>query len=193
MKKLLLVPVLLVAALFSMNASAQDPTCSTVIWHQEVLDRMSAVEDYCQEIVMKEGAWYAKFRARVVRQNPASTTVKYQMPDGNWSQNERAHPAITSRAELNGRDVLISELGEGTEVNVYMMEGEENFSIPAPAAAATTAAAAEPEPEPMAEPEPAPEPAPAVLPKTAGQASWLAILGTLLILVSAGFYVRRQF
>ncbi|HKJ18825.1 MAG TPA: LPXTG cell wall anchor domain-containing protein [Xanthomonadales bacterium] len=194
MKKFLLSPVLLIAALISFNAQAQDPTCDTIVWTDTAIERIAAVGDYCLEMDQKDGAWYAKFRARVERQNPVSTTVKYQRPDGSWSGNVRAHPDISERAELNGRDVLVSELGQGTEVSVYLKEGD-NFSLPAPAAtaAAAPAATSAPDPEPAAEPEPEPEPAPRMLPKTAGQANWLALLGTLLIMLSAGVYVRRQF
>ena len=55
--------------------------------------------------------------------------------------------------------------------------------------------AAEPEPmaaAPAAEPEPEPEPAPVMLPKTAGNANWLAVFGTLLVLLSSVLYVRRN-
>lgn len=181
--------VVLVTAAFAMNANAQDPTCANITWSAAATERLSTIADYCLGMEQEDGAWYAKFKTRVVRQNPTSTTVKFQRPDGTWSQDERMHPDISSRAELENHDVLISELGQGTEVSVYVIE-EGNFTAPAPVAAAATSAPAS---APAAAPAAAPEPAPAMLPKTAGQANWLAILGTLLILVSAGFYVRRQF
>jgi LPXTG-motif cell wall-anchored protein len=196
MKSKWITPVLALVALvaFSLSAHAQTPTCANVVWSAAAKERIPEVEKHCQEVVDRDGTWYARIHAKVVRQNPASTTVQFQNPDGTWSKIERVHPPEDFRAQIAGKDVKIADLNPGQEVNVYVRD-QGNFTIPAAAAATSAPApapAAAPAPAPAAAPAPQPEPRPAALPKTAGNANWLALIGTLLVLLSAGLYVRRQ-
>jgi len=181
---------LVIAMAFSLTAQAQSPTCADVVWNQAALDRIPQVENHCQEVVNRNGSWYARIHAKVVRQNPASTTVQFQNPDGTWSKTERVHSPVDFTAQIAGKDVKISDLNPGQEVNVYLRD-QGNFTVRN--VASTSAPAPAPAPAPAAAPAPKPEPKPAMLPKTAGQANWLALMGTLLVLLSAGLYIRRQF
>lgn len=188
--KLLKSALLLLAVLpFSLTAQAQTPSCDNITWNATALERLPTAPNHCLEVVERNGAWYAKMRARVVRQGPASTTVRFQNADGTWSNSERVHPPRGMTAELDGREVRISDMGAGQEVNIYALS-DEYFTVPAQMAAEEPAPAAS-EPEPAAEP--AYEAAPAVLPKTAGNANWLALTGALLVLLSLGLYLRRNF
>lgn len=192
MKSKLLKPTLVLAmtAAFSLDANAQTPSCDNIVWNATALERLPTAEQHCLEVVERNGAWYAKMRARIVRQNPASTTVRFQNADGSWSDSERVHPPRGMMAELEGREVRIVDMSPGQEVNVYALS-DEYFSVPAEVAAAEPEAA-EPEPAPAVEPEPAYEEAPATLPTTAGNANWLAVMGMLLVVLSAGLYLRRN-
>lgn len=176
---------------FSVNASAQTPTCADVVWSAALLEATPTIANHCLEMVERGGEWYAKVQTKIVRHGANSTVVRYREPDGSWSAAERAYPPRGFKAEIAGQEVLISQTTPGQELNVYAgSEGGENFSIPMLAASSAAAPAAAP--APAAEPEPAPmeevyeEPAPAALPTTAGQSGWLAILGVMLLLL-AGF------
>lgn len=178
------------SAMFSVSAMAQSPTCDDVVWNAAVLERTPTMADHCLEVVQRDGAWYAKTTAKVVRQGVNSTVVRYLNRDGSWGESERAYPPRGFTANIAGQDVKIADLAAGQEVNVYVMD-HENFDIPMLASAsAAPMAAADPEPEP--EPEPAYEPAPAALPSTAGQANWLAVMGSLLMLMAAAVHVGRN-
>jgi len=193
MKKTMILSGLALAAgmSFSISASAQTPTCSNVVWDQDVLAGSPHIAEHCLEVVERNGAWYAKMRAKIVRHSASSTLVRYQKENGVWSTAERTYPPRGMTAEIDGQDVEISKLQPGQEVNVYVLD-EDYFKVPSQVAAAPAAAPAAP--APAADPAPAPEPAPAMLPKTASQTNWLAVLGTLLILlggVSAVFRSRN--
>ena len=182
------VMVLLATMGFALNAQAQAPSCDDIVWSAEALERAPAVTRHCLEVVQRDGGWYARSHARVVRQNPASTTVNFQNADGSWSDNERVHPRMDLKAQLEDQEVAIEDMAPGQEVNIYVLD-QGNFSVPDQVAAADTGMS---EPEPAAEPEPEPEPEPTMLPKTAGQANWLAVIGILLIVLSGALYVRRN-
>jgi hypothetical protein len=185
---------------FSVNAAAQSPTCADVVWSAAMLEATPNIANHCLEMVERGGEWYAKVQVKIVRHGANSTVVRYREPDGSWSAAERAYPPRGFSAEIADQEVLISQTVPGQELNVYASsQGGENFTIPMLAATAPESAAApEPEaaPEPVAAPEPAEEvyeePAPAVLPTTAGQAGWLAILGVMLLLVAGVAHVVRS-
>jgi len=173
---------------FSSSVSAQtttsSPTCADATWSEALLQAVPNIDTHCLEIVQRDGNYFAKVQARIVRQGARSTVVRFRQPDGSWSTSERAHPPRGFRADIAGRDVAVSQLAAGQEVNIYYGPQSPNtFTL----ASYQDAAPQEVEPMEVAvmeEPAPEPEPAaePAMLPTTAGQTGWLAILGALLLL-----------
>ena len=205
MKKTFLLSCVALAAVsgYSISAMAQTPTCADVVWGENALVDNPGLRDNCLEVVQRGGAWYARMRAKVVRQGATSTVVRWQNTDGTWGASERTYPPRGFTANVDGKDVEISQLQPGQEVNVYLID-EGNFALPVLEAAAAPAAAPEPAPAPAAAPaEPAPveevveeapaaeEEAPAVLPSTAGQVNWLALAGLLLVLLAGAVHVIR--
>ena len=182
MKKTILIPMLaLLAGLgFTITANAQDYTCSDLTWSASRLEVNSNIANLCLDVVERQGAPFAKLRARIVRQGVNSTVVRYQMPDGGWSDSERVFPE-GFEALIAGQNVRISDLAPRQEVNVYI-RGEGNFTVPAPVAVAVA-----PAPAPTPEPEPEPE----ALPTTATQLPLFALLGGLLVLLGGMVSVVR--
>jgi hypothetical protein len=176
---------------FTASASAQDVSCSDLVWTDTALELNPNIADHCLEVVQKQGQQMAKMRARVVRQSVNSTVVQWQRPDGSWSPSERRYPDRGFVAHLEDREVRISDLPARQEVNVYVASPD-NFSIPAAAPVAAAVAAAPPPPPPPAAPAPEPEPAPAMLPTTATQVPMLALLGGLFILLGGAVSLVRS-
>lgn len=182
---------------FSVNASAQTPTCADVVWSAALLEATPGIANHCLEMVQRGDEWYAKVQAKIVRHGANSTVVRYREHDGSWSASERAYPPRGFEAEIGGQSIPISQTAVGQELNVYAGgQGGENFTIPMLAgAAAAPAAAAAAAPVEVVEEEVAEvyeEPAPAALPSTAGQSGWLAIMGTLMLLLAGGSYLVRS-
>lgn len=179
MRKLLLIPmlVLFLGMGFTMTASAQ--TCSDLVWSAERLSQNPDIASHCIDVVERsDGNMYAKFRVRVMRQGASSTVIRYQKPDGTWSPSERVFPPRGFTATIDDEEVMIRDLSPNQEVNVYVTQAG-NWSVPA----AEPAAAPPPPPPPPPPPEPEPEPEPEMLPTTASQVPLLALLGGLLILM----------
>lgn len=184
---------LLGAVAFSVTAHAQAPGCDDIIWSAEALERSPNIDEHCLEVVERDGAFYAKVHARITTQGVNSTTVRYQDADGAWSDRERTYPPKGFTAHIDGKEVRVHDLPAGQEVNIYVMD-EGNFSIPMIEEMVEEVVEEEIIEEEILEEEYVyeEEAAPAQLPKTAGQANWLAISGLLFVLLSAGLYVRRQ-
>lgn len=173
---------------FSVNASAQTPTCADVVWSAALLEATPNIGNHCLEMVERGGEWYAKVQAKIVRHGANSTVVRYREPDGTWSNAERAYPPRGFKAEIGGQEIAISQTVAGQEMNVYAGSlGGENFTIPMLAGAAAVAEVEEEVAEEAYE-----EEAPAALPTTAGQSGWLAILGTMLLLLAGVAHVVRS-
>lgn len=189
MKKtiLILMMVLFGGLGFTASASAQDVSCSDLVWTDTALELNPNIAEYCLEVVQKQGQQMAKMRARVVRQSVNSTIVQWQRPDGSWSPSERRYPDRGFVAHIADSEVRISDLPARQEVNVYVASPD-NFSVPA----AEPVAAAAPPPPPPPPPAPAPEPEPAMLPTTATQVPLLALLGGLFILLGGAVSLVRS-
>ena len=85
-KTLLLFLVVLFGGLgFTASASAQDVSCSDIVWSETALEVNPNIADFCLEVVEKRGQQMARMTARVVRQSVNSTIVQWQRPDGSWS------------------------------------------------------------------------------------------------------------
>jgi hypothetical protein len=186
MKKMILIPMLIlfIGMGFTVSASAQY-SCADLTWSESRLEINAGIADVCLEVVEKNGANFAKLRARIVRQGVNSTVVQYQHPDGSWAPSERVFPE-GFEAQIGGEDVRISEMAGRQEVNVYI-RSEGNFAVPEP-----VVAVAPPPPPPPPAPEPEPEPEPVALPTTATQLPLFALLGGLMLLMGGLVSVVRS-
>ena len=173
----------------SMSASAQEVGCSDLMWADTVT---SGADQACQEVVMRDGEWFAKMRAEVVAQHTGRTTYSWVMPDGTLGKrNQTDHDNRDFVTMIEGEPVLLKDLQPRQQVNVYLGEGYWTLPAPEPMAMAAEPAP-EPEPAPMAEPEPMPEPAPVMLPKTGSQLNWLAVLGSMFVLLGGALRFTRS-
>jgi hypothetical protein len=171
---------------FSINANAQALTCGDLIWNEGVGEGFAAA---CSEVVERNGEWYAKASAQIVAQRPAGTYYRYVLPDGSLSEVDLVAPENEDFvANIDGQPVMVKDLQVRQKVNLYL--GDTFWSLPEPEPVAMAA----PEPEPVAEPEPMaePEPAPVMLPTTAGQFGWLAVIGGLFLLLGGALRFARK-
>jgi hypothetical protein len=182
--------VLLAGLGFTTTASAQDVTCSDLVWSAAVLAENPNIADGCLDVRERDGQLVAVYRARVVRQSVNSTIIQWQLPDGSWSPAQRRYPQKGFMAHIGDQEVKVLDLPDKQEVNVYVPAGEV-WSVPAAEAAPVAAAAAPVAAAAVVEPEPEPEPEPAMLPTTATQLPMLALLGGLLILLGGALGFAR--
>lgn len=171
---------------FSANINAQDLSCDDVTFNAQAFSNYQFVDQACQKVVKRNGNLYAQFRAQVEVQNNTGTRIKYYHRDGSWGKEQLVKNRFLG-ANIDGKDIRIKDLPVNQEANVYL-----------PAAAAFTV---NPEPvvvveeEYVAPPPPPPTPkeeAPVVLPTTAGPPPWLALFGSLFLLVGGALRFSRK-
>jgi hypothetical protein len=51
----------------SPSIDAQDASCSEIDWKPEILERIRDIDRACQEVVLRDGKWFARFEAKVKR------------------------------------------------------------------------------------------------------------------------------
>lgn len=171
------------------QTETRTPTCDDAVWSDALLQAVPNMDQNCLEIVNRDGNYFAKAQARVVRQSVNSTVVQFRRPDGGWSPSERAHPPRGFRADIGGTEVRISDLAPRQEVNIYYgPQSPVTFTL----AGYQDAAPEEVAPLEVVTAEPEPEPAPTMLPRTAGQTGWLAIFGGMLLLLAGLTRVVRN-
>jgi hypothetical protein len=168
---------------FSTTASADGHTCSDVTFAPAIYERWPHADDACLEIVERNGQMFARFEAEVVSQSPSGTYVRYTLQDGSKTPSRKVDPPAGFLAQIGGRDIAIPDLQPRQKMNVYLPERA--WAQPEPMAAA----APPPPPPPPPEPEPEPEP---MMPTTAGNAGWLAVIGGLFLLLGGALRFARQ-
>ncbi len=166
------------------TVSAQEITCGDITFVPAVYDRWPHADEGCQEIVIRDGKPYAKFEAEVVSQSPSGTYVRYTLNDGSKTPSRKIEPPEGFEALIGGTPIAIPDLKPRQVVHVYLPE-----RAWAPPAEPEPVAAAAPPPPPPPAPEPEPEP---MMPTTAGNAGWLAIMGGLFLLLGGALRFARQ-
>ncbi len=175
----------------SANVSATDLSCSDITFTPEAFAAYEFIDKACLAMVDRNGGTYAKLTAKVVAQTGGGTHVRYRHADGQLGPSHRSNAPANFQTMLAGQAVKVKDLAVRQDINIYI--NDQYWSGPAAEAPAPTAAAAPPPPPPPPAPEPEPEPEPEMLPTTAGPLPWLALFGSLfLILGGALRFARKQ-
>ena len=170
----------------SANVSAQDLTCSDITFTPEAYAAYEFIDQACLEIVDRDGGTFAKTTARVVAQTGSGTHVRFRHADGELGPNHKSNAPADFETMLGGEAVMFKDLSVRQEINIYV--GSAYWSGPQ----AEVAAAPPPPPPPPPPPEPEPEPEPEVLPATAGPLPWLALFGSLFLILGGALRFSRK-
>jgi hypothetical protein len=187
MKKANLKYGLIALAGLGMSANANALTCNDITFSAEAFAAYEFVDRACLEIVDRGGKTFAKMTARVVDQTPGGTQLRYMHSDGTRGPRHKSVMPKNFVLHLGGKAVMLKDLVERQDINVYV--SDEFWSAPA---AAPAAAAAPPPPPPPPAPAPEPEPEPMALPTTAGPLPWLALFGSLFLILGGALRFSRK-
>ena len=180
----------------SANVSATDLTCSDVTFTPEAFAAYEFIDQACLEMVDRNGETYAKMTAKVVAQTGSGTHVRYTHADGKLGPSHKSNAPEDFEAILSGEAVKIKDMQVRQEVNIYL--SDQYWAPPVVEMAAVAAVAEEvveaapPPPPPPPPPAPEPEPEPVVLPTTAGPLPWLALFGTLFLILGGALRLSRK-
>jgi hypothetical protein len=103
-------------------ASADDVTCASANFSQNVLDTFGSIRYACREIVQRNGEPHALLRAEVVRANAPKLTVRFQRTD----DGKLTNPVTITPAEDyiftldSGKKLKLRELSAGNVLRVYV-------------------------------------------------------------------------
>lgn len=188
----------IVALGLSANVSATDLTCNDITFSAEAFAAYQFIDKACLEMVDRNGATYAKLTAtKVVPPDVSpgvSTYVKFTHSDGSEGPRHKTNLPRSFIVQLGDQDVRLADLDPGQKVNVYVgndnwvsnLEVEEAVEEVAEEVAEDLAVAEVVE-EAVEE-----ETAPAVLPTTAGPLPWLALFGSLFLLIGGALRFSRK-
>ncbi len=170
---------------YSVSVQAQE-ACEDGMFVPAVYERWPHADDACLEIVTRDdGNQYARFEAEIVSQSPSGTYVRYTLKDGSKTPSRKVDPPEGFLAHIGGKDILFKDLNPRQKVNVYLPQR----AFPEPEPEVAEAAPTPPPPPPPPAPEPEPEP---VMPTTAGNLGWLAVIGSMFLLLGGALRFARQ-
>ncbi len=175
----------------SANVSATDLTCSDITFTPEAFAAYEFIDQACLEMVDRNGETFAKMTAKVVAQTGSGTHVRYTHADGELGPRHKSNAPKDFEAILSGRAVKLKNMLVDQEVNIYLSDA---YWAPPPVEVAAAAAEVveEAPPPPPPPPAPEPEPEPVVLPTTAGPLPWLALFGTLFLVLGGALRLSRK-
>lgn len=178
--------IALVALGFSVNVNAQDVSCDDITFRAEVISDYEFIDQACQEVVEINGTLWAKFLAEIAVQNPTGTRIRFYHRDGVWGKEHLSKNRLMV-AKIDGKDIRIKDLPVRQETNVY---------LPSTAFTVNPVATEEVVEEEYVAPPPPPvveeEEAPVVLPTTAGPLPWLALFGSLFLILGGALRLSRK-
>lgn len=173
----------------SANASAA-LTCKDIVFSPEAFAAYEFVDKACLEMVDRDGVTYAKLTARVVAQTASGTHLRYRHADGQLGPSHLSTAPNDFETKMSGEPVKMADLpvSKSKSINIYV--GGKYWVDPT--LLVEEAIIEEMVEEAIVE-EIIEEEMEAELPTTAGPLPWLALFGSLfLILGGALRYSRKQ-
>ena len=187
--------VALVGLGLSANVSATDLTCSDIEFSPEAFASYQYVDKACLDVVDRDGGTFAKFTAtKVVPPDLApgvSNFLRFKHADGSVGQRHKSNLPRNFEIMLSGRPVRLADVNEGQDINIYV--GQEFWvSLLAVEEAIVEAVVVEEIVEEIIEEEIIEEEMEAELPTTAGPLPWLALFGSLFLMLGGALRFSRK-
>lgn len=190
--------VALVGLGLSANVSATDLTCNDIEFSPEAFAAYEFADQACLEMVDREGGTYAKFTATKVVPPDLSPGVsnflRFKHADGTQGPRHKSNLPRNYQIMLDNKPVRLADVDEGQDINIYvgaeywvsLLEVEEMIEE-AIVEEVVEEIVEEAIVEEIIEEEMAAE-----LPTTAGPLPWLAVFGSLFLLIGGALRLSRK-
>jgi hypothetical protein len=175
---------------FSVNVSAADLTCSDLTFSPEAYAAYEFVDKACLEVVDRDGGTYAKMTARIVAQTSSGTHIRFHHSDGTRGPNHKSKLPKNFMTRIAGKDIKLKDLAVRQDMNIYVSE---QFWVPT--VVLEEAIVEEIIEEAIVEEiieEVIEEELEAELPTTAGPLPWLALFGSLFLILGGALRLSRK-
>jgi hypothetical protein len=178
----------------SANVSATDLTCADIEFSPAAFAAYEFIDKACLEMVDRNGGTFAKLTATKVVpsgiQQGVSNFLQYTHADGSLGPRHKTVLPRSFEAMIGGQPVRLADIQEGQQVNVYV--GSENWAPLAMVEEMVEEAVVEEVVEEMVEEAVEEEMVAEVLPTTAGPLPWLALFGSLLLVLGGALRFSRK-
>jgi hypothetical protein len=186
--------VALVGLGLSANVSATDLTCNDIEFSPEAFAAYEFADKACLEMVDRDGGTYAKFTATKVVPPDLSPGVsnflRFKHADGSQGPRHKSNLPRNYQVMLDNKPVRLADVDEGQDINIYV--GAEYWvSLLAVEEMIEEAIVEEVVEEAIVE-EIIEEEMAAELPTTAGPLPWLAVFGSLFLLIGGALRLSRK-
>ena len=187
--------VALAALGLSVNVSAADLTCNDIEFTPEAFAAYQYVDKACMDVVDRHGGTFAKLTAtKVVPPDIApgvSNFLRYKHNDGTTGARHKSLLPRNFQVMLDDKPVRLADVSEGQDINVYI--GQEFWvSLLAVEEAIVEEMIVEEIIEEAIVEEIIEEEMAAELPTTAGPLPWLALFGSLFLLLGGALRLSRK-
>jgi len=181
--------VALVGLGLSANVSATDLSCNDIEFSEEAFATYEFADKACLDMVERDGGVFAKFTAtKVVPADVSqgvSTYLRFKHSDGSTGPRHKSQLPRNYLVMLDNQPVRMADINPGQEVNIYV--GPEYWVPIAVVEEMVEEAVVEEVVEEMVEEELAAE-----LPTTAGPLPWLALFGSLFLILGGALRLSRK-
>jgi hypothetical protein len=182
----------------SANVSAADLTCNDIEFTPEAFATYEKIDQACLDVVDRDGGTFAKFTAtKVVPPDIApgvSNFLRFKLADGSVGQRRKTELPRNFQVYLDGRPVRLADVPAGQDINIYV--GQEFWvSLLAVEEAIVEEVVEEVVEEAIVEEvieEEVMEEMAEELPTTAGPLPWLALFGSLFLILGGALRFSRK-
>ena len=168
-------------------------TCDDIVFSPDAFAAYELIDQACLEMVTRDnGKVYAKMTAKVVAQTPSGTRLRYRLPSGELAPSHLSAAPKNFETMMGGKPVEMKNLQVNQDINVYV--GQEYW--------VDAAAIVEEEiieemveeaiVEEVVEEAIIEEVIEETLPTTAGPLPWLALFGSLFLILGGALRFSRK-
>ena len=186
--------IALVGMGLSANVSATDLTCSDIEFNQAAFEAYEFADQACLGMVDRAGGTFAKFTATKVVpadvKQGVSTYIRFKHNDGKTGPRKKSQLPRNYVTMIDGRPVRLADIDEGQDVNIYV--GPEYWASLAVVEEMVEEAVVEEAVVMAVEEEMVEEEIAVELPKTAGPLPWLALFGSMFLILGGALRLSRK-
>ena len=169
------------------NANAE-LGCDDIVFSPEAFAAYELIDQACLEMVERDdGNTYAKLTARVVAQTASGTHIRYRLANGELAPSHLSTAPEDFQAMISGKPVNMRNLDVSQSINIYVSD-----AYWVDAAALVEEAIVEEMVEEAIVEEIIEEEMEAELPTTAGPLPWLALFGSLFLILGGALRFSRK-
>lgn len=179
----------------SVNANAEIG-CDDIVFSPEAFAAYDLIDQACLEMVERNGQTFAKLTARVVSQTASGTHLRYRLANGELAPSKLSVAPEAFETMISGKPVKMADLDVGQSINIYVgnkywvnaAEVVEEAIVEEMVEEAVEEAVV----ETVIEEAIVEEEMEATLPTTAGPLPWLALFGSLFLILGGALRFSRK-